>query len=76
MAVPCHTGVGLDLSMGGPLAGAAGLGGLWEEGGIDAPVGIQEIPMEEEGSEHWKGQRDSEEGVIGIELRMCGVLVK
>lgn len=52
--------------MGGPLAGAAGLCGLWEEGGIGAPVGTQEIPMEEEGSEHWKEQRDIKGRIIGI----------
>ena len=39
-------------------------------------MGTQEIPMEEEGSEYWKGQRDSEGRDIGIKLRMCGVLVK
>lgn len=48
--------------MGGPLAGAAGLGGLREEGGTDAPVSTQEIPMEEEDLSIGTGKETAWEG--------------
>lgn len=48
--------------MGGPLAGAAELGGLREEEGTDAPVSTQEIPMQEEDLSIGTGKETAREG--------------
>lgn len=64
--------MGIDLSMGGSLTGAAGLGGLWEEEESDAHVGTQEVLVQEEGFEHWKGRGDSEKRVRCIKLQGQG----